>query len=102
MAALLLEVATREQLGPIVMEPLSLPTAELTVAALIAERVRSQTARLTPAQQESAVRQALDAFARGAFLAIVDERRRTDPDELLIMNENSRVQFWRLMPLVGG
>lgn len=102
MATLLLEVESRENLGPVVSERLVLQTVQLSVSELIAERARSKTGHLSPSEQEVAVSRALEAFCQNAFLLIVDDLRRTDPDERLQISADSRVRFWRLTPLQGG
>ncbi len=99
---LVLHIETRENLGPITDDLLPLATAELTVKDLISLRVLHRTATLPSEEQRHAVRDAVDAFRHSAYLVIVDNDRVTDLGKRLTVSAQTRVQFWRLTPLVGG
>ena len=110
---------------------LRLAAAELTAAELIAERVRAECDRrltdaagalaaplVTPTAEEQAlnasderrpaeetetqVARALDAFAAGAFLLLVDDRQVESAEEPVRLSDGTVVTFLRLTPLVGG
>lgn len=51
-----------------------------------------------PAQVEVA----LDAFARGRVLILVDDRQVTELEDQVILRSGSSVSFLKLTPLVGG
>ena len=95
-------IESRENLRPATTETLALPTLQLTARELITLRVLHTTARLAPQEQQDAVRQALHAFRQQMYLLVVNDRRVTDLAEHLTLAAESRVRFWRLMPLVGG
>ena len=106
-------------------------TAEVTAAELIAERVRAEcdrrptdaagvlaVPRVIPTAQEQALNaaaerrpeketeipaaRALDAFAAGAFLLMVDDRQVESAEEPVRLTDGTVVTFLRLTPLVGG
>lgn len=45
---------------------------------------------------------ALEAFERGGFLILVDQRQATDLDEKIEIRTGTAVSFVKLTPLVGG
>ena len=47
-------------------------------------------------------RRALDAFAAGAFLLLVDDRQVESAEEPVRLSDGTVVTFLRLTPLVGG
>ncbi len=51
---------------------------------------------------DTQVRVALDAFARGRFLLLVDDRQVTELDIEVVLRPGSHVSFLKLTPLVGG
>ena len=102
MTQIALPIESRENLRTVVHETLPLPQFDLTAEQLITIRVQHGTEMQPLAEQQRAVRQALDAFKRGVYLLIVNDRRVTDLQEWLVLGERSRVQFWRLVPLAGG
>ncbi|GIX46891.1 MAG: hypothetical protein KatS3mg131_1102 [Candidatus Tectimicrobiota bacterium] len=55
-----------------------------------------------PGAVEEEVARAQDAFARRAFMVVVDERRVDDADARLTLSPASRVEFIKILPLVGG
>ena len=48
------------------------------------------------------VERAQQAFAARRFMVVVDDRRVGDPDQVLAVNPQSRVEFIRILPMVGG
>lgn len=102
MAALTLTVESSENLGPAEVAPLEVGSAELVAAELIRLHVLDTTQELPGEQRERAVSAALDAFEKGHFLMVVDDRRVTDSNEMLRLGDETRVRFWRLVPLAGG
>ena len=97
-----LEIESRDNLRPAVVEQLPLVTFDLTAEQLITLRVCHGTENMPLSDQRVAVTQALAAFQRGVFVLLVDDRRVTSLGERLCLGACSRVQFWRLVPLAGG
>ena len=48
------------------------------------------------------VERAQQAFAARAFMVVVDNQRVCDPDEVLVVNPHTRVEFIKILPMVGG
>ena len=48
------------------------------------------------------VERAQQAFAARAFMVVVDNRRVCDPDEVLVVSPHTRVEFIKILPMVGG
>ena len=48
------------------------------------------------------VERAQQAFAARAFMVVVDNRRLCDPDEVVAANPDTRVEFIKILPMVGG
>ncbi len=75
------------------------------VAPTDAEALLNGYYRLPRGRQIDAERQieaALKAFRRNAYFLIVDDEQVEDLDQWLCLRENSTVQFFKLVPLVGG
>lgn len=51
---------------------------------------------------EKAVAKALSAFRRGAYFVIVDGEQITELEQQVELADETSVEFFRLMPLVGG
>ena len=45
---------------------------------------------------------ARQAFAAREFMVVVDDQRVNDPDQVLMLNPGSRVEFIKILPMVGG
>jgi hypothetical protein len=89
-------------LRPVETGTLDVGRPEVNAAELIRLRVLDATRHLPLGQREDAVNAALLAFERSSFLLLVDDRRVTELQEQLLLGEETRVRFWRLVPLVGG
>ena len=48
------------------------------------------------------VERAQQAFTARAFMVVVDNQRVCDPDEILVVNPYTRVEFIKILPMVGG
>ena len=48
------------------------------------------------------VERAQQAFAARAFMVVVDNQRVCDPDEVLVVSPHTRVEFIKILPMVGG
>lgn len=48
------------------------------------------------------VERAQQAFAARAFMVVVDNQRVCDPDEVLVLKPRTRVEFIKILPMVGG
>jgi hypothetical protein len=110
---------------------LPIPSEQVTVRALITERVRYEVAQhnqnrtlqrytlITPTETEAtlngyadqtrpmidaeaACARALTAFERNRFVLLVDDRQVTELDQVVTVSEHSVIQFVKLVPLVGG
>lgn len=104
-----------------------LPAATLTIADLIALKVRQEIqeclagqrqarsgeyltpeellgARPVPAPQHSAseVYRAQQAFAARTFMVVVDGQRLNNPAQCLTLKPDSCIEFIKILPLVGG
>jgi hypothetical protein len=97
-----LTIESQENLRPVETEMLDVGQSEVNAADLIRSRVLDVTRHLLLGQREDAVSAALLAFERGSFLLQVDGQRVTELGEQLRLGEETRVRFWRLVPLVGG
>ena len=97
-----LTIESQENLRPVETGTLDVGRPEVDAAELIRSRVLDATRHLPFELREDAVNAALLAFERGSFLLLVDGRRVTELDEQLRLEEETRVRFWRLVPLVGG
>lgn len=60
----------------------------------------ARPAKRIDAEEQAGV--ALDAFARGRFLLLVDDRQVTELDDEVLLHPGSAVTFLKLTPLVGG
>lgn len=111
---------------------LPIPSEQVTVRALIMERVRHEVAQhnqqrplqrytlITPTATEATLNgyadqkprppidaeaacvRALTAFERNRFVLLVDDRQVTELDQVVTVSEYSVIQFVKLVPLVGG
>lgn len=68
-------------------------------AGKVAAEVRE---RAQPADEDTSVSVALEAFADGLFLMFVDDREVESLDEAIEVHDGLRVRFVRLVPLAGG
>ena len=48
------------------------------------------------------VERAQQAFAAREFMIVVDDQRVCDPDEVLVVSPDTRVEFIKILPMVGG
>ena len=48
------------------------------------------------------VERAQQAFAARAFMVVVDNQRVCDPNEILAVNPDTRIEFIKILPMVGG
>lgn len=48
------------------------------------------------------IARAQQAFAAREFMIVVDDQRVCDPDEVLAVNPDTRVEFIKILPMVGG
>jgi len=108
---------------------LCLPVPTLTVRELIAHKVRQEIAAYTaharpgwsgeyysaaaliraktpealvPGEVDVEVAQAQQAFAERDFMIVIDNRRVLDPGTVLTLQPDTRVEFIKILPLVGG
>lgn len=108
---------------------LTLPTTRLPVRDLIAHKIRQEVAEcaaqqraglsgehlapetlitattpaaLVPGEAEAEIRRAQQAFAVRAFMIVIDNRRIVELDEVVTLRPETRVEFIKILPLVGG
>ena len=48
------------------------------------------------------VERAQRAFSAREFMVVIDNQRACDPDEVLSLNPDTRVEFIKILPMVGG
>ena len=48
------------------------------------------------------VERAQQAFAAREFMVVIDNQRVCDPDAVLVVNPDSRIEFIKILPMVGG
>ena len=48
------------------------------------------------------VERAQQAFAAREFMVVIDDHRVGDPDEMLAVNSKTRIEFIKILPMVGG
>ena len=58
--------------------------------------------QVQPVSVAAEVERTLDAFARHRFFVLVDGARVSDLEEVITLTPETKLQFVRLMPLVGG
>lgn len=59
-------------------------------------------AMLSPGAVEDEIQRAQQAFAARAYMIVMDERRLLDPEALLAVRPGVRIEFIKILPLVGG
>lgn len=48
------------------------------------------------------IERAQRAFAAREFMVVIDNQRVCDPNEVLVVNPGTRVEFIKILPMVGG
>ena len=108
---------------------LTLPTATLTVRQLIACKVRQEVAdyaahqrpglsgeylsaeallraeapeALVPGAAHTEIARAQRAFAARDYMIVIDNHRLVDAEEMVTLHPQTRVEFIKILPLVGG
>jgi hypothetical protein len=106
---------------------LALPAARLAVRELIAHKVRQEVeecliqqrpglsgehlspgellgavSSATPGPVADEIIRAQQAFAARAYMIVVDNRRVWDLEDMLTLGPTTRVEFIKILPLVGG
>lgn len=108
---------------------LCLPTPTLHLRELIAYKVAQEVAEITTGQRpglsgeylspetllraadptallpgvvEDEINRAQQAFAARAYMIVVDDRRLLDPEAVLTVSPEARIEFIKILPLVGG
>ncbi|MFQ5683453.1 MAG: hypothetical protein ACE5HC_09305 [Candidatus Binatia bacterium] len=82
---------------------LMLPAATLTVGELLVKKAHQEVAEHTtqnPADDAPATMQG--ARATRDTMVVIDGRRIVDPDTVVTLNPDSRIEFIKILPLVGG
>jgi len=109
------ETSTGKPLREVTLE-LRLVRERITARELIARRVRAEAAEATraetasadattaaaPAAIATATAAAFTAFERNGFLLLVGDEQVEDLDDEIVIGEDVKVTFVRLVPLVGG
>lgn len=108
---------------------LVLPATTLTVRELITHKVRQEVAEvaahkrpglsgescspeelmhaktpetLLPGEVHAEIARAQQAFAARDFMIVIDNQRILDPDHVVTLQPETRVEFIKILPLVGG
>ena len=106
-----------------------LPSASLTVRDLIAHKVAQEVTEvatqrrsgmsgeylspealirapsldtIVPGTVEAEVAQAQSAFGERAYMIVVDDQRIWEPDTTIVVDTQTRIEFIKILPLVGG
>lgn len=105
----------------------TVPSADLSVRELIARKIEQEWSECAdrqrpglsgeafsceallgaapPAPHSDAreeIERAQQAFAAREFMVVVDDQRVRDPDEVLVVGPDTRVEFIKILPMVGG
>ncbi len=105
----------------------TVPSAGLSVRELIARKIEQEWSECTDQQRpglsgeafsseallgvaplalqgdaREEVERAQQAFAAREFMIVVDNQRVCDPDKVLVINPDTRVEFIKILPMVGG
>jgi hypothetical protein len=105
------------------------PTATLTVRELIARKIEQEVAEclactrpglsgeylspevlinattrdaLAPGAVDAEIVRAQRAFAARDYMIVIDEQRLFDPDRVMTLLPETRIEFIKILPLVGG
>jgi hypothetical protein len=108
---------------------LALPAPTLTVRELITQKVAQEVAEvatqqrpglsgeylsseeliratsldaLAPGTVEEEIGRAQQAFAERAYMVVIDEQPMWNPDAIVTLVPQSRIEFIKILPLVGG
>jgi hypothetical protein len=108
---------------------LALPASTLTVRELIAQKVAQEVAEvaaqqrpglsgeyldpeeliratsldaLAPGTVAEEIERAQQAFAERAYMIVIDEQPIWDPDAVVTLVPQNRIEFIKILPLVGG
>lgn len=82
---------------------LTLPAATITVRELIAQKADQEVAE--HAAQDIAddeIAPAQRALAARDYMVVIDNQRIVDPDTVVTLDPDTRVEFIKILPLVGG
>ena len=64
--------------------------------------IRAEAHSFVPGEARLEVTRAQQAFARRDYMIVIDNRRVFDSDEMLSLRPGSRIEFIKILPLVGG
>ncbi len=62
---------------------------------------RSQEA-LAPGAVEAEIARAQQAFAARDYMIVIDNQRIDDPDAIVVLSPDARIEFIKILPIVGG
>ncbi len=79
---------------------LTLPASTLTLRELLAHRAQLAEDKKTETNRGTAGNQ--PANAEPEYMVVIDNRRIVDPDTVLTLRPDTRIEFIKVLPLVGG
>ena len=82
---------------------LVLPAPTLTLRELIAQKTDQEVAEhAVQGMEDDGLVPAEQAFAARDYMVVIDDQRMIDPDTVLTLRPDTRVEFIKILPLVGG
>ncbi len=82
---------------------LVLPTPTVTLRELIAKKADQEVAeRAAEGMEDNRLAPTERAFVAKDYMVVIDDQRIVDPDTVLTLRPDSRVEFIKILPLVGG
>ncbi len=83
--------------------PLILPAPTLTLRELIAQKENQEDAEhAAQGMEDNKLAPAQRAFVAKDYMVVIDDQRIVDPDTVLTLHSDTRVEFIKILPLVGG
>ncbi|MEE9145678.1 MAG: hypothetical protein V3U06_13010 [Candidatus Binatia bacterium] len=80
--------------------PLILPAPTLTLRELIAQKENQEDA--AQGKEDNKLAPTDRAFVAKDYMVVIDDQRIVDPDTVLTLHTDTRVEFIKILPLVGG
>ncbi len=82
---------------------LVLPVPTLTLRELIAKKTDQEVAEHTAqGKEDDGLAPPERAFTARDYMVVIDDQRIVDPDTVLTLHSDTRVEFIKILPLVGG
>jgi hypothetical protein len=82
---------------------LALPAATLSVRELIARKAQQEVAKYgAQGTADDGLAATARPLAAVDFMVVIDDQRIIDPDTVVTLHPDSRIEFIKILPLVGG